>query len=120
MGGSNSTRRVSFESDEDDNVTVVKGVRLSENVINRMREPSKPPSRSSPLSQAPSKPTVSPPSAPAADLGTPLNDPPTTPADPAALVAPSFPSLPSPALEEPVTLPTTDEERILLPSRLRD
>ncbi|KAG5845999.1 hypothetical protein ANANG_G00145090 [Anguilla anguilla] len=34
MGGSNSTRRVSFESDENDNVTIVKGIRLSENVIN--------------------------------------------------------------------------------------
>ncbi|KAG7320516.1 hypothetical protein KOW79_016369 [Hemibagrus wyckioides] len=65
MGGSNSTRRVSFESDENDNVTVVKGVRLSENVINRMREPSKPPFRSSPPPEpeapaAPSKPTPPP------------------------------------------------------------
>ncbi|XP_049617639.1 coiled-coil-helix-coiled-coil-helix domain containing 3a isoform X2 [Syngnathus scovelli] len=40
MGANNSTRRVSFESDENENVTVVKGIRLSENVINRMREPS--------------------------------------------------------------------------------
>lgn len=39
MGGSGSTRRVSFEADENDNVTVVKGIRLSDNVINRMREP---------------------------------------------------------------------------------
>ncbi|XP_077401440.1 coiled-coil-helix-coiled-coil-helix domain containing 3a isoform X4 [Vanacampus margaritifer] len=38
MGANNSTRRVSFESDENENVTVVKGIRLSENVINRMRE----------------------------------------------------------------------------------
>ncbi|XP_047660062.1 coiled-coil-helix-coiled-coil-helix domain containing 3a isoform X1 [Tachysurus fulvidraco] len=110
MGGSNSTRRVSFESDEDDNVTVVKGVRLSESVINRMREPSKPPSRSSPPSEARPKPAASPPSAPAADLGTPLNDPATTQADPAAPVAPSSPSLPSPALEEPVTPPTAVDE----------
>ncbi|XP_077450354.1 coiled-coil-helix-coiled-coil-helix domain containing 3a isoform X2 [Stigmatopora argus] len=43
MGANNSTRRVSFESDENDNITVVKGIRLSENVINRMREPSKAP-----------------------------------------------------------------------------
>ncbi|KAM8882858.1 coiled-coil-helix-coiled-coil-helix domain containing 3a isoform 2-T2 [Synchiropus picturatus] len=42
MGGNSSTRRVSFESDENDNVMVVKGVRLSENVINRMREPTAP------------------------------------------------------------------------------
>uniref|UniRef100_A0A8C7RE18 Coiled-coil-helix-coiled-coil-helix domain containing 3a n=1 Tax=Oncorhynchus mykiss TaxID=8022 RepID=A0A8C7RE18_ONCMY len=39
MGANNSRRRVSFESDENDNITVVKGIRLSENVINRMREP---------------------------------------------------------------------------------
>ncbi|XP_077120562.1 MICOS complex subunit MIC19 isoform X2 [Ranitomeya variabilis] len=48
MGGTGSTRRVSFEADENDNITVVKGIRLSENVINRMREspslrPSPPP-----------------------------------------------------------------------------
>nr|XP_020455300.1 MICOS complex subunit MIC19 isoform X1 [Monopterus albus] len=42
MGANNSTRRVSFESDENENITVVKGIRLSENVINRMREPAAP------------------------------------------------------------------------------
>lgn len=30
MGGNNSTRRVSFEADENDNVTVVKGIRVSD------------------------------------------------------------------------------------------
>lgn len=30
MGANNSTRRVSFESDENDNVTVVKGIRVSD------------------------------------------------------------------------------------------
>lgn len=29
MGGSGSTRRVSFEADENDNITVVKGIRVS-------------------------------------------------------------------------------------------
>uniref|UniRef100_A0A3P9MD35 MICOS complex subunit MIC19 n=1 Tax=Oryzias latipes TaxID=8090 RepID=A0A3P9MD35_ORYLA len=42
MGANNSTRRVSFESDENDNITVVKGIRLSENVIKRMQEPTEP------------------------------------------------------------------------------
>ncbi|XP_054844603.1 MICOS complex subunit MIC19 [Eublepharis macularius] len=43
MGGSGSApRRVTFETDENDNVTVVKGVRLSENVVERMKEPSPP------------------------------------------------------------------------------
>ncbi|XP_077196468.1 MICOS complex subunit MIC19 [Paroedura picta] len=39
-GGGSAPRRVTFEADENDNVTVVKGVRLSENVIERMKEPS--------------------------------------------------------------------------------
>lgn len=30
MGGKNSTHRVSFESDENDNITVVKGIRVSD------------------------------------------------------------------------------------------
>ncbi|XP_060101997.1 MICOS complex subunit MIC19 isoform X2 [Heteronotia binoei] len=41
-GGGSASRRVTFEADENDNVTVVKGVRLSENVIERMKEPSSP------------------------------------------------------------------------------
>ncbi|KAK1166949.1 MICOS complex subunit Mic19 isoform X2 [Acipenser oxyrinchus oxyrinchus] len=49
MGGNSSTRRVSFEADENDNITVVKGIRLSENVINRMREPAPSPTRPPPL-----------------------------------------------------------------------
>ncbi|XP_018421741.1 PREDICTED: MICOS complex subunit MIC19 [Nanorana parkeri] len=48
MGGSGSTRRVSFEADENDNITVVKGIRLSDNVINRMREPISPVARPQP------------------------------------------------------------------------
>uniref|UniRef100_A0A2I2YB43 Coiled-coil-helix-coiled-coil-helix domain containing 3 n=1 Tax=Gorilla gorilla gorilla TaxID=9595 RepID=A0A2I2YB43_GORGO len=40
MGGTTSTRRVTFEADENENITVVKGVRLSENVIDRMKESS--------------------------------------------------------------------------------
>lgn len=39
-GGGSAPRRVTFEADENDNITVVKGVRLSENVIERMKEPS--------------------------------------------------------------------------------
>ncbi|XP_043824872.1 MICOS complex subunit MIC19 isoform X3 [Dromiciops gliroides] len=40
MGGTSSTRRVTFEADENENITVVKGIRLSENVIGRMKESS--------------------------------------------------------------------------------
>ncbi|XP_054034782.1 MICOS complex subunit MIC19 isoform X2 [Dryobates pubescens] len=39
-GGGSSTRRVTFEADENENITVVKGVRLSDSVIDRMKEPS--------------------------------------------------------------------------------
>ncbi|OPJ77499.1 MICOS complex subunit MIC19 [Patagioenas fasciata monilis] len=42
MGGGSSTRRVTFEADENENITVVKGVRLSDSVIDRMKEPSSP------------------------------------------------------------------------------
>ncbi|XP_068809551.1 MICOS complex subunit MIC19 isoform X1 [Struthio camelus] len=44
-GGGSSTRRVTFEADENENITVVKGVRLSENVVDRMKEPSSPSGR---------------------------------------------------------------------------
>uniref|UniRef100_A0A2R9AKH1 Uncharacterized protein n=1 Tax=Pan paniscus TaxID=9597 RepID=A0A2R9AKH1_PANPA len=40
MGGTTSTRRVTFEADENENITVVKGIRLSGNVIDRMKESS--------------------------------------------------------------------------------
>ncbi|XP_065511483.1 MICOS complex subunit MIC19 isoform X2 [Caloenas nicobarica] len=46
MGGGSSTRRVTFEADENENITVVKGVRLSDSVIDRMKEPSSPGGRS--------------------------------------------------------------------------
>lgn len=42
MGGSGSTKRVSFEADENDQITVVKGIRLSDSVISRMRDTSPP------------------------------------------------------------------------------
>ncbi|KAJ7329357.1 hypothetical protein JRQ81_015531, partial [Phrynocephalus forsythii] len=41
-GGGSAPRRVTFEADENDRITVVKGVRLSDNVIERMKEPSSP------------------------------------------------------------------------------
>lgn len=40
MGSSGSTKRVSFEADENDQITVVKGIRLSDSVISRMRDAS--------------------------------------------------------------------------------
>ncbi|NXT66455.1 MIC19 protein, partial [Chaetops frenatus] len=45
MGGGGSTRRVTFEADENENITVVKGVRLSDSLIDRMKEPSSPAGR---------------------------------------------------------------------------
>ncbi|XP_028304849.1 coiled-coil-helix-coiled-coil-helix domain containing 3a isoform X1 [Gouania willdenowi] len=56
--GANNTRRVSFEADENQNITVVKGIRLSENVIKRMREPEEPPKKQQPPTPPPPAPTV--------------------------------------------------------------
>ncbi|XP_008398894.1 coiled-coil-helix-coiled-coil-helix domain containing 3a isoform X2 [Poecilia reticulata] len=95
MGANNSTRRVSFESDENENITVVKGIRLSENVIKRMKEPTTPPKRlqSTPTSATSKAPTLIPspllrPVPPLADLAT--SSPPSPPfVEPAAPPAPS-------------------------------
>ncbi|XP_069556441.1 coiled-coil-helix-coiled-coil-helix domain containing 3a isoform X2 [Brachyistius frenatus] len=96
MGANNSTRRVSFESDENENITVVKGIRLSENVINRMREPAAPP----PPQHVPtSLPPMAPPLAPSSLLRPvpPLFDPITSfLPPPPALVEPVAPPAPPP------------------------
>ncbi|XP_042174267.1 coiled-coil-helix-coiled-coil-helix domain containing 3a isoform X5 [Oncorhynchus tshawytscha] len=89
MGANNSRRRVSFESDENDNITVVKGIRLSENVINRMREPIAP-------LLPPSLPQVPPPVPPIE----PIALPPQPPAPVTEVVAP-----PPPPMEQ-VAAPT--------------
>ncbi|CAJ1054854.1 MICOS complex subunit MIC19 isoform X3 [Xyrichtys novacula] len=93
MGANNSTRRVSFESDENENITVVKGIRLSENVINRMREPAAPPK----LQQAPPPP----PSAAPTFIPPPLLRPVPPPFDPIT----SLPPPPPPPVVEPVAPP---------------
>ncbi|XP_067247974.1 coiled-coil-helix-coiled-coil-helix domain containing 3a isoform X3 [Chanodichthys erythropterus] len=58
MGANSSTRRVSFESDENENITIVKGIRLSEKVIDRMKEPSGPPRLQAPSRSPPTSPPV--------------------------------------------------------------
>ncbi|KAK7149697.1 hypothetical protein R3I94_009109 [Phoxinus phoxinus] len=90
MGANSSTRRVSFESDENENVTIVKGIRLSEKVIDRMREPSGPP-----RPQAPSR---TPPASPPLVDPLPALVPISPPSDPVT-------SLPPPPLPEWVKLP---------------
>ncbi|XP_051747149.1 coiled-coil-helix-coiled-coil-helix domain containing 3a isoform X5 [Ctenopharyngodon idella] len=90
MGANSSTRRVSFESDENENITIVKGIRLSEKVIDRMREPSGPPKP-----QAPSR---SPPTSPPVVDPLPALVPISPPSDPVT-------SLPPPPLPERVNLP---------------
>ncbi|MEQ2241067.1 hypothetical protein ILYODFUR_021591 [Ilyodon furcidens] len=100
MGANNSTRRVSFESDENDNITVVKGIRLSENVIKRMKEPTAP---TSPTLKAP---TLTPsslprPAPPLVDLATSL--PPPLP-----FVEPVAPRAPSPPPKPPTEQPTAE------------
>uniref|UniRef100_A0A3B5BNK4 Formin-like protein 14 n=1 Tax=Stegastes partitus TaxID=144197 RepID=A0A3B5BNK4_9TELE len=95
MGANNSTRRVSFESDENENITVVKGIRLSENVIKRMREPAE-------LQQQQHAPTpppsTAPPLAPSPPLRPvpPLFDPITSLPPPPPLVEPVAPPAPPP------------------------
>ncbi|XP_071358290.1 coiled-coil-helix-coiled-coil-helix domain containing 3a isoform X9 [Trachinotus anak] len=107
MGANNSTRRVSFESDENDNITVVKGIRLSENVINRMREPAAPPKHqhapSPPPSMAPTF-TPSPLLRPVPPLFDPITSlPPSSPlVEPAASPAPPPPA---PSATETVAAP---------------
>ncbi|XP_014885016.1 coiled-coil-helix-coiled-coil-helix domain containing 3a isoform X5 [Poecilia latipinna] len=92
MGANNSTRRVSFESDENENITVVKGIRLSENVIKRMKEPATPPKQqqSAPTSATSKAPSLIP-------------SPPLRPVPPLADLASSLPR--SPPFVEPVAPP---------------
>ncbi|KAM4570121.1 coiled-coil-helix-coiled-coil-helix domain containing 3a isoform 7-T7 [Odontesthes bonariensis] len=103
MGANNSTRRVSFESDENENITVVKGIRLSENVINRMKEPPAPKKQHVPTSTPSMAPTLTPsslllPVPPPVDPITSL--PPPRPVEPVAPVAPPAP---------PPSVPSTTE-----------
>ncbi|XP_065145755.1 coiled-coil-helix-coiled-coil-helix domain containing 3a isoform X1 [Paramisgurnus dabryanus] len=97
MGANSSTRRVSFESDENENITIVKGIRLSEKVINRMREPSDP-SKAQPPSRTPpaSPPVVDP--LPALVPISPPFDP--LPPPPVTSPAPSQPTAESPTADE--------------------
>ncbi|XP_008398895.1 coiled-coil-helix-coiled-coil-helix domain containing 3a isoform X3 [Poecilia reticulata] len=115
MGANNSTRRVSFESDENENITVVKGIRLSENVIKRMKEPTTPPKRlqSTPTSATSKAPTLIPspllrPVPPLADLAT--SSPPSPPfVEPAAPPAPSATeSVATPPPKPPTQQPTAE------------
>ncbi|XP_062299517.1 coiled-coil-helix-coiled-coil-helix domain containing 3a isoform X1 [Scomber scombrus] len=108
MGANNSTRRVSFESDENENISVVKGIRLSENVINRMREPA------APLKQQ-HVPTPMPPSMASSFAPSPLLRPVPPPFDPITSlppppplvepVAPPAPPPPAPSATETVAAP---------------
>ncbi|KAK9525710.1 hypothetical protein VZT92_016393 [Zoarces viviparus] len=98
MGTNSSTRRVSFESDENENISVVKGIRLSENVINRMREPDAPPKRQ----HAPPTLTPSPLLRPVPPLFDPITSLPPPLVEP---VAPPAPPPPAPSATETVAAP---------------
>ncbi|XP_034382283.1 coiled-coil-helix-coiled-coil-helix domain containing 3a isoform X3 [Cyclopterus lumpus] len=107
MGANNSTRRVSFESDENENISVVKGIRLSENVINRMREPDAPPKLQHAPPPPPSMaPTLTP--SPLLRPVPPLFDPITSLPPPPPLVEPvalPAPPPPAPSATETVAAP---------------
>ncbi|XP_051911437.1 coiled-coil-helix-coiled-coil-helix domain containing 3a isoform X4 [Hippocampus zosterae] len=113
MGANNSTRRVSFESDENENVTVVKGIRLSENVINRMRGPSMAP-HPQPVTPPPFDPIPSfppPPVPPPKDTIAPPAPPP--PPQPEQVVqSESSPINPVPPSPPPPVSPAIDEEAL--------
>uniref|UniRef100_A0A673J7D5 MICOS complex subunit MIC19-like n=1 Tax=Sinocyclocheilus rhinocerous TaxID=307959 RepID=A0A673J7D5_9TELE len=102
MGANYSTRRVSFESDENENITIVKGIRLSEKVIDRMREPSGPPR----------PPTRTPPAPPPVVDPLPALVPISPPPDPVTSLPPS--SLPERVKlpEQPVILPPPPPESV--------
>uniref|UniRef100_A0A672H0D2 Coiled-coil-helix-coiled-coil-helix domain containing 3a n=1 Tax=Salarias fasciatus TaxID=181472 RepID=A0A672H0D2_SALFA len=110
MGANNSTRRVSFESDENENISVVKGIRLSENVIKRMREPEAPPKQKpAPTSPAPPPPPPTPPPPiisasllrPVAPLFDPITSMPPPPPPPPPVIEPVTPSPPPPPPSPP-------------------
>nr|XP_020509011.1 MICOS complex subunit MIC19 isoform X3 [Labrus bergylta] len=127
MGANNSTRRVSFESDENENITVVKGIRLSENVINRMREPVAPPNPNHAPAPPPSKaPTftpsplllpVPPPFDPITSLPPPplieLVAPPSPPPAQSATEAVAAPSPPPPPPPPPQPQPPTEQPPVV-------
>ncbi|KAM4570117.1 coiled-coil-helix-coiled-coil-helix domain containing 3a isoform 3-T3 [Odontesthes bonariensis] len=120
MGANNSTRRVSFESDENENITVVKGIRLSENVINRMKEPPAPKKQHVPTSTPSMAPTLTPsslllPVPPPVDPITSL--PPPRPVEPVAPVAPPAPppSVPS-TTEMAAPSPQPPSEQVAAPT----
>ncbi|KAJ8007242.1 hypothetical protein DPEC_G00115510 [Dallia pectoralis] len=112
MGANSSTRRVSFESDENDNITVVKGIRLSENVITRMREPEAP---LRPPTPAPTPPSSLPQVPPSVSTPSPLNIPvpplrspydPITSLPPHPPMEPIAPSPPAPVTEVVTSRPS--------------
>ncbi|XP_070976673.1 MICOS complex subunit MIC19-like isoform X6 [Oncorhynchus clarkii lewisi] len=126
MGANNSRRRVSFESDENDNITVVKGIRLSENVINRMREPiapllppslpQVPPPVAAPSSLLIPVPPLRPPFDPITSLPPiePIALPPQPPAPVTEVVAPPPPPMEQPAVK-PIAPPPPPAEFIAPP-----
>ncbi|XP_038154476.1 coiled-coil-helix-coiled-coil-helix domain containing 3a isoform X1 [Cyprinodon tularosa] len=105
MGANNSSHRVSFESDENDNITVVKGIRLSENVIKRMREPNAPNKQSAPTAPAVTPPPLRP-VPPLVDLPTSLPPPP--PFVEAIAPPPATQSVAAPLPKPPTEQPTVE------------
>uniref|UniRef100_A0A3P8VCH4 Coiled-coil-helix-coiled-coil-helix domain containing 3a n=1 Tax=Cynoglossus semilaevis TaxID=244447 RepID=A0A3P8VCH4_CYNSE len=112
MGVNNSTHRVSFESDEHENIMVVKGVWLSNNVINRMKEPTAPskpnPDSPSPPPTVPTPPPPPPVSRPVPPLFDPITSlPPLSQLkEPVAPPAPPPSSQPAPPTSKTVSPPT--------------
>ncbi|XP_073900672.1 MICOS complex subunit MIC25 isoform X2 [Castor canadensis] len=82
---SSESRRVSFGMDEEERVRVLQGIRLSENVVNRMKDSSQPSEGQQPAPP----PTAPPPMAPLSTAAPLLMAPPSTAAPPPTAPPPS-------------------------------
>lgn len=94
MGSAESAeaRRVSFEMDEEERVRVLQGIRLSESVVNRMKDSSQPSAGQQPAPGPCPAPTFPAPTTPAPPSPPPATPVPSTPVPIAPLPSPCGPS----------------------------
>ncbi|XP_069871796.1 MICOS complex subunit Mic25-like isoform X1 [Dipodomys merriami] len=93
---SSESRRVSFEMDEEERVRVLQGIRLSESVVNRMKDSGEPSEGQQPVAP----PTAPPPTAPP-PMAPPPAEPPATEPPPTELPPMAPPPMPPPPTRLP-------------------
>ncbi|XP_048212308.1 MICOS complex subunit MIC25 isoform X3 [Perognathus longimembris pacificus] len=101
---SSESRRVSFEMDEEERVRVLQGIRLSESVVNRMKDSSEPSEGPQPVPPPTAPPSTTAPPTEPPPTETPPTEPPLTTLPPAASSPPTSPLSPRPTATR---LPTT-------------